>query len=138
MDLVFTCAIHKMTRVARRVGCLDNGAILRIRPRPAGCDGSPEIVEHVPVKSDPLARSEPNFPDAHAIGFRQKPSADSTVELICLELLANGAGPGRRDLLNHVSGHSMSSFVLSCLLKALFDTQSGLCANMLRTERCAD
>src|ERR1700676_2098857 len=134
MDLIFTCAIHEVTRVARRVGRLDNGAILRMRPGPASCDGSPEIVEHVPMKSDPLTRSEPNFPDAHAIGFRQKPSADSTIELICLELLANGAGPGRRDLLNHVSGHSMSSLVLSCLLKALFDTQSGLCANMLRTE----
>ncbi len=79
-----------------RVGRFDNGAILRMRPGPASCDGSPEIVEHVPMKSDPLTRSEPNFPDAHAIGFRQKPGADSTIELICLELLANGAGPGRQ------------------------------------------
>src|SRR5258708_812002 len=134
MDLVFTCAIHEVTRVARRVGRLDNGAILRMRPGPASCDGSPEIVEHVPMKSDPLTRSDPNFPDAHAIGFRQKPSADSTVELICLKLLANGTGPGRPDLLNPASGHSMSSLVLSCLLKALFDTQSGLCADVLRTE----
>src|SRR6202051_1784720 len=99
MDLVFTCAIHEVTRVARRVGRLDNGAILRMRPGPASSDGSPEIVDHGPMKSDPLTRSEPNFPDAHAIGFRQKPSADSTVELICLKLLANGAGPVRRHLL---------------------------------------
>jgi hypothetical protein len=92
------------------------------------------MVQHVSSKSDPLTRSDSNFPDAYAICFRQKPSADSTVELICRELLANGARLARRDLLNHVNGHPMSSLVLSCLSKALFDTQSGLCTNMLRTE----
>src|SRR6266404_3674312 len=32
MDLAFTCAIHEVTRVGRRVGCLDNAAILCMRP----------------------------------------------------------------------------------------------------------
>jgi hypothetical protein len=69
----------------------------------------------VPMKSDPLTRSESNFPDLYAICFRQKPSADSTVELICLELLANGARLGPRDLLNHVNGHPMSERIpVSC------------------------
>src|SRR5258708_24267867 len=107
MDLVFPYAIHEVTCVARRVGRLDNGAILRMRPGPASRDGSPEIVEHVPMKPDPLTRSQPNFPDAHAIGFRQKPTADSTVELSYLQLRAYGAGPGLLHLLNHVGCHSL-------------------------------
>src|SRR5260370_33374976 len=54
MDLIFTCAIHELTRVARRVGPFDNGGILRIRPGPAILDRRAEKDSTEPMKSDPV------------------------------------------------------------------------------------
>src|SRR5262249_31892481 len=108
MDLEFAPAIDKMTRVTCRIDRLDDGAVLRMRPRSTGRDGSPEIVEHVPVKSNPLSWSQPDFPDSDPIGLGQEPGADTAVELICLELLANGGGPIRLGLLGHTDGHDCS------------------------------
>jgi hypothetical protein len=96
MDLVFTCAIREVTRVARRVGRLDNGTILCMRPRPTGCDGSPEIVQHVPVKSDPLTRGEPNFPDAQREAKVVATLADGTTAESDLFIAADGSGSKTR------------------------------------------
>src|SRR5215472_5539266 len=108
VNLVFTSTIDEMAGVARRIGRLYNGTILRMRPRPTRCDGSPEIIQHVSMKSDPLTRSEPNLPNAHSIRFGQEPRADLAVILIRLELLANGGGPNRHYLLICISSHCCS------------------------------
>src|SRR5262249_17779113 len=57
VNRVLTSAKDVMTRVARRVGRLYNGPILFVQPRPTRCDGGPEIIQHVSMKSDPLTRS---------------------------------------------------------------------------------
>ena len=131
VNRVFTTAIDIMTRVARHVGRLCNVPILHMQPRATRCDSGPEIIQHVSMKSDPLTRSQPNFPDANAIGFRQKPRANSTVELICHELLA---GLGRRGLLGHTSGHPTVLLDAELAIEALSETESGLRVYMLPAE----
>src|SRR5437763_17077228 len=84
VDHVFVRTVDEMACVACSVGCFHNGSILPVQSCPTGRDGSPEIVQDMPMKSDALSGSQPNFPDPHSICSRQQPSADVTVELVSL------------------------------------------------------
>ena len=74
----------------------------------------PEIVQHVAVKADPLARREPDDPDADLVGLRQKLTADATVVLpaFALELGLELGWPfaailGDRFLVQHGQSHGI-------------------------------
>src|SRR5215469_2341086 len=91
--------------LARRVGLvpgLTGGvavvhrrAILKVLTAAPRGQGRPEIVEHMPVETQPLARSEPDGPDPHPLAFGQELVAHAPVGMVSLlgEFLAEPLRP---------------------------------------------
>src|SRR5262249_10028127 len=81
----------------------------------------PEIIEHVPVETDALARRKTDNPDARTLVFRQQRGANTRVGILALtlELGGNIGRPLRRFLfLGRLVEHSQShgKFLQSCCL----------------------
>ena len=73
-----------MAGLARLIGEFDDAAIMHILSGAAAADTGPEIIQHVAVKSDALARRKANDPDARTFGIRQKRIADARIWNFCL------------------------------------------------------
>ena len=60
-------------------------AVLVVRPRPAGKQRGPEIIEDMLVEADPLTRLQPDHPDTHPIRLGDEFGADAAVLLVALQ-----------------------------------------------------
>ena len=79
VDLVFARPVGLVPGLARLVGVFDGGAVHQVLAAAAAVHRGPEIVQHVAVEADPLARLEPDDPDPHLVGFGQQLGADAAV-----------------------------------------------------------
>src|SRR5262245_16448827 len=68
-----------MPRLAWRIGVLDRRAVHEMLPAAPAVDRGPEIIEHMAVEADPLARLQPNDPDPHLLVLRKQLTADTAV-----------------------------------------------------------
>jgi hypothetical protein len=86
VDLEFAGAVGLVPRLAGRVGVFDGGAVMHVLASAAARHRRPEIVEHVAVEADALARLEPDRPHPHAIAFRYQRVPDARIGIVLLAL----------------------------------------------------
>src|SRR5215468_3163006 len=79
MHLEFTGPIGLVTCLAGRIGVFDRGAVHQVLAAAAWRDRGPEIIEHMPVKAEPLSRLEPDGPYPDLVGFRNQLAAYATI-----------------------------------------------------------
>src|SRR5262245_50561579 len=86
VDLAFVEPIGLVPGLAGGVGVFDRRAVVHVLAAAPAGDRGPEVVEHVAVEADALARLEADGPDPHAIGFRYQRVADAGVGVLVLAL----------------------------------------------------
>jgi hypothetical protein len=108
-----------MTGLARLVGIFDRAAVVDVLTAAPAGHGRPEIVEHVPMKADPLSRGQPDYPYAHAFALRQKRRSDATIVVLpfTLEISRNGGRPCRLfrtvgRFIRHRQGHGAPPIIV--------------------------
>ena len=82
--------------LAGRIGVLDRAAVVHMGAGAPGGQHRPEIVEHVAVEAQPLARLEPDVPDPYPVALGDQPLTDATVGArpLALELGGDLGRPG--------------------------------------------
>jgi len=60
VDLVLAGFVGLVAGFARLIGVFDGGAVMDVLAAAAPGHRGPEVIEHVAMKADPLARSEPD------------------------------------------------------------------------------
>src|SRR6516165_335855 len=118
VDLELPGPIGFVASLAGRVGIFDRRAVVHVLAPAAAAHCSPEVVEHVAMETDALARLQADHPDARAIALRQQHAADAWVGRVLLPLEFRGdlRRPSRalralRLLVQHRQCHGNSSGV---------------------------
>ena len=86
------------------VGDAPRRAVRRVLLALAGGEHRPEVVEHVFVRRQALARKKPDLPDLDPIVFRQQPAADAVVLGGAGKLGAHFGRPSREVGAGHTAG----------------------------------
>ena len=107
-------AVGLVPRLAGKIAVFDGGAVHQMLAAAAAVHRGPEIVQHMAVEADPLARRKPDDPDADLVGLRQQLAADAAVVLaaFALELGLELGRPfaavfGDRLLVQHGQSHGI-------------------------------
>src|SRR3984957_3392830 len=72
MNLVLPGAISLVAGLAGRVAVFDRRAVMDVLAPAATRHRGPEIIEHMAVETDPLARRKPDDPAPHAVILRNQ------------------------------------------------------------------
>src|SRR5262245_45441586 len=114
MHLELPRPIGLVPGLARSVGVFDRGAVMHVLATAPAADRCPEIIEHVAVKSDALARFEADHPDANALVLGEQPVAVARIRIALLpfELGSDlrrpcGALRAFRVLVEHCQSHGV-------------------------------
>src|SRR5215831_1143005 len=71
-----------MARLARLIGVFDGGAAVHVLAAASTRDRGPEIIKHVAVEAEALARSQADHPHADAVAFRDQHIAHARIRVI--------------------------------------------------------
>src|SRR5262249_31823385 len=114
MHLELPRPIALVPGLARSVGVFDRGAVTQVLAAAPAADRRPEIIEHMAVKSNPLAPFEADHPDANALVLGEEPIADARIGIALLpfELGSDLRRPGGvlrafRVLVEHCQSHGV-------------------------------
>src|SRR5215471_5721174 len=83
MHLEFARPISLVACLAGRVGVFDRRAVHQMLAAAARGHRGPEVVEHVPMKSEALSRLEPDGPYPNPVGFRNQLAAYAAIGGAC-------------------------------------------------------
>src|SRR6202050_3148691 len=86
MDLVLARPIGLVAGLAGPVGIFDGGTVVDVLAAAPARDRGPEIVEHMAVEADPLARRQPDDPDPDLFVLRKPRGAEAAVIIRFLAL----------------------------------------------------
>src|SRR5215510_9525643 len=71
-----------MARLARLIGVFDGGAVVHVLAAASTRDRGPEIIKHVAVEAEALARSQADHRHADAVAFREQHIAHARIRVI--------------------------------------------------------
>ena len=96
VHLEVAARVGLVPRLASRIAVLYRRAILQVLTAATRCQHRPEIVEHVPVETQPLAGPQADGPDPHPGALRQQLTADAPVRVVPLlgQFVAKPLRPG--------------------------------------------
>src|ERR1700730_4773425 len=112
VDLVLTRFVTFVLGLTGRVRLFERPTVMHmLAPSPSG-HRRPKVIEHMAMKSDPLARRQMDHPDTNTLTFRNELRAYATIVLILLKFGRKFRRPRRTNrghcrLFRHWQSHSV-------------------------------
>ena len=93
VEQVFTWLEVEVAGLAGGVGDFPGGAIVGVLAAASGVDGSPKVVQHVPMGVPALSRGQPDLPHPHPGILAQQPRSDLPVVGVLAEFVLEPVRP---------------------------------------------